>query len=435
MVKQKYEVTLANALNWANKYETVKQWLSGLQRQNKRSRELWLFCNWAGKTPEQLLALKDDRNSLEAEKLLDKFVAEKPYPESMTWLASIATRSFFAYHYKDLAKKAGVFTVERVKPIRKLPKEQLLQLYRTGATNPRDRALITFTHSTGIARETIVNLTWAHLEDNWETVDTPHIGIPDKLLKGHGRGKWKGVEQHTFLTLEAKKDLIDYRNWWQRRTHIKFKKTDHIFWNVNVPIQPLDYVTLGFQALKMARRSGVPFSWHDARRWVETALEEATLHPNWCRKIRGRKVRGEEAPYSRPAIEQLRRAYEKAIPYLEFTETKPALTQEQIRKQQVLDTIRLMYPNDTERITKIKNLLAKATTMKEIDEAVKTTGKTPREELEYDKVVSPTTKTTKHTKKEDCQRLITEAELETWLSQGWHVQAVLPSGKIVVSND
>jgi hypothetical protein len=34
-----------------------------------------------------------------------------------------------------------------------------------------------------------------------------------------------------------------------------------------------------------------------------------------------------------------------------------------------------------------------------------------------------------------CQRVITEMELEPLLTQGWRVAAVLPSGKIVVSNE
>jgi glycyl-tRNA synthetase beta subunit len=36
---------------------------------------------------------------------------------------------------------------------------------------------------------------------------------------------------------------------------------------------------------------------------------------------------------------------------------------------------------------------------------------------------------------EHCQRLVTEQELETLLTQGWNVVLCLPSGKIVVSND
>jgi len=33
------------------------------------------------------------------------------------------------------------------------------------------------------------------------------------------------------------------------------------------------------------------------------------------------------------------------------------------------------------------------------------------------------------------QRLISEEQLETLLAEGWHVAAVLPSGKIVISSE
>jgi hypothetical protein len=36
---------------------------------------------------------------------------------------------------------------------------------------------------------------------------------------------------------------------------------------------------------------------------------------------------------------------------------------------------------------------------------------------------------------EHCQRMVTEEKLALLLAQGWHVAAVLPSGKIVVSNE
>ena len=35
----------------------------------------------------------------------------------------------------------------------------------------------------------------------------------------------------------------------------------------------------------------------------------------------------------------------------------------------------------------------------------------------------------------NCQRIVDEADLGGLLAQGWQVAAVLPSGKIVVSND
>jgi hypothetical protein len=36
---------------------------------------------------------------------------------------------------------------------------------------------------------------------------------------------------------------------------------------------------------------------------------------------------------------------------------------------------------------------------------------------------------------ENCQRIVSEADLGALLAQGWRVAAVLPSGKIVVSNE
>lgn len=41
----------------------------------------------------------------------------------------------------------------------------------------------------------------------------------------------------------------------------------------------------------------------------------------------------------------------------------------------------------------------------------------------------------KNCKNGNCQKIINESELETWLAKGWKYVAILPSGKIVVSNE
>jgi len=51
---------------------------------------------------------------------------------------------------------------------------------------------------------------------------------------------------------------------------------------------------------------------------VQTQLEFARMQPNWIKKILRHKVKGEEDPYSRPKIEQLRSAYREATPYLDL---------------------------------------------------------------------------------------------------------------------
>ena len=92
---------------------------------------------------------------------------------------------------------------------------------------------------------------------------------------------------------------------------------------------------------KLAKRAGVEFSWHDARRYVETALEEAKINPNWCRKIRGRKIRGEENPYSKPAIEQLRTVLKEVVPKLQFLSAPAEVNEEERRVQATYDHLRL----------------------------------------------------------------------------------------------
>jgi hypothetical protein len=263
------------------------------------------------------LALKTNPQSKEAEYLLDNFIAKSNLPNAIKVNVAIAVKSFFKYNYTELARSCGQITLEKKKPYRKHSKEELLKIYRA-TQNPRDRALITFTWATSIAKESLMKIKWKHLEPDWEKQELPHINLPAEIIKGHGQGKYRGVEQHTFLTPEAKRDLIDYKNFMEQKGVI-FTPETNIFLEISRPFKPLTAGLLSKIAADLSKRSGVQFSWHDARRYVETALEEIKINPNWARKIRGRKVRGEEAPYSRPAIEQLRKVYAEAVPLLQFT--------------------------------------------------------------------------------------------------------------------
>lgn len=321
MVERKYEMTSREVIGkWAVDYPKVTTWLSKLQKKERNAWNLWLYCSRVGKTPDELLALKEDPRSRDAEFLLDGFAANELLTNSVMCNVVNSVKSFYTHNYCDLAKASGRVEQIKLKPYRKHSKEEMLKIYRA-CQNPRDRALITFTWSTAIARETLTKMQWKHLEVDWQTQEFPHIALPDKLLKGHGLGRYRGVEQHTFLTPEAKRDLIDYRDWLERVKGAKLTVDNTVFVKLHVPwCKSLGYASMSKIATVLGKRSGVLFGWHDARRYVETALEETKINPNWARKIRGRKVKGEEAPYSRPAVEQLRKAYSEAVPLLEFTQ-------------------------------------------------------------------------------------------------------------------
>ena len=72
---------------WAKKYEPVMNYLGKLNgRQGNVAMSLFHFCNYSGKDPNQLLELKKDYNSLDAERLLDSMAnAKVPFPEKRKW--------------------------------------------------------------------------------------------------------------------------------------------------------------------------------------------------------------------------------------------------------------------------------------------------------------------------------------------------------------
>ena len=412
---RKRAITEAEVMTWAEKHLLVKNWLAKVQQPEHRGYLFAMYCDWSGLSPEALYALKDDPKSLQAEYLLDKFVADKeaPFTDSVKWGIIQAVKSFFSHNYRDLAKKSGKIIVTKKRPERKPTKEELMKLWKACFT-PRDRALILFVNSTAIAKGTLDQLQWKEFEEEWEKQEIPCIVVPDQKLKGHGVGRWQGVKQITFLTPEAKEALIEYREWIEQKMGRELTDNDHVWLSTYEPYEPLTHSGLGMLIWKLAKRAGVKFSWHDARRYVETALEEAKIDPNWKRKIRGRKVRGEEAPYSQPAIEQLRAAFREVVPKLQFlTIAEPVISREEIRAEMA----EMLPPEYWERLAKKYKKpvewIKKMWRSKKLPKKTETNGGSSL----------------------DCQKIVSEEELPSLLAQGWRVAAVLPSGKIVVEKN
>jgi hypothetical protein len=413
---------------WASKYPEVMAWLPKLQIKELNALSLYRFCQWAGKTPTELLAMKKDRSSIEIEKLLDAFVAT---PKDVLGMANAtmrwcigAVRSFFKHNYIDVAKAAGALQAEKVKEYNKLSKEGLRKLWNW-TQNPRDKCLITFVNSTAVAKETLSEIKWKHLEENWEKVDLPCIDLPSEILKGHGRGKYKGVRQITFLTPEAKRDLINYKEWIEHNKGRKMTPEDHIFVETYAPYRPVSYDDIGGQIWRLSKRAGVPFSLHDGRRWVNTALEQIAISENWARKIRGRKVRGEEAPYSQPAINQLREKFREAVPLLQFTTETPTISKEMIRDEVMRNIEEQRLKETADRLHIPVEQVRAAFREKKGDwqralRALKKETATDGGDCNDGK---------------HCQEIVGEDELPQLLANGWTFVATLPSGKCVVSNE
>jgi len=318
-MQAKYAYTPKTVMEgWANKYESMRVWLSKINGVKKlRALDLWRFCDWAGKNPDELLAMKTSFTNTDVEQLLDRFVVECSNPESMRWRSSIAVKSFFRCNYRQIQTESGKMEYTIKKPQRFPTKLQRQELFKA-CYNQRDRALVCVSCCSAIALETMSKLRWLYFEQDWRKQEIPCIILPSEILKGHGKGKYKGVKQITFLTPEAKYELIKYSEYMTKEFGYKWTENDYVFLSLEEPYQPLTYNGLGNTILTISQRAEVPFSIHDGRRIVETALENTSTPRNWIQKVKGRKVRGEDSPYSKPATEQLRAKYKEALSELEF---------------------------------------------------------------------------------------------------------------------
>jgi len=400
------EIKKQNVLEaWAERYDEVKRWLTRIQEKQLSAFDLYRFCLWSGKSPTELLALKANPASKEAEALLDNFVAENKagFKNSVKFRITIAVKSFYKHNYYDLARASGVIPLDKVKPYNKPSKENLRKLW-SWSSNLRDKALITFVNSTAIAKETLSLLKWKHIQDNWEQADLPCINLPSEVLKGHGRGKYRGVQQITFLTGESVKDLKLYKEWIEQKIGRTLTAEDNVWLETRAPFKPLAYEEYGKLIWRLSKGAGVPFSWHDARRYVNTALEEIGMVPNWARKIRGRKVRGEEAPYSQPAIEQLRAKFKEAVPLLEFTTERAQVPKEVLERMAALEFEQQQL----------------------------------RQQYKFRKKVSKPEAAERCKDGEHCGeefKEIAENELLNYLNEGWQVVHNLQNGQVIVKRD
>jgi len=339
MVRRKYRYSFNDVVDkWAKnsgewRWASVGRWLNSIQKTGDRCHSLFLFCEWCGKNPDELLALKKN-GGLEAEYLLDEFTgldgsADAPYPNSIMWNCVQSVRSFFKKNYLSLEPAAGKMTLRKVRPYRKHTRDQLVQIFKA-CYDPRDRSMVATVFCSAIAKETLMNLKWLHFEEDWENREVPHISVPDTLLKGHGVGRWKGVQQETFLTPEAKRELLYYRGWMEKLRGEKFSRDDFVYVSLHKPYGQLNRSTMGAVHQRISKRLPFVFSWHDGRRYVQTALEEAGLSHNWIQKIKGRKVRGEDNPYSLPEIDKLREAYRRALPNLCFLDVEAMVAKKEV---------------------------------------------------------------------------------------------------------
>ena len=336
MAKQEPEIARSDIEAFRSKHKSVQDWLNKLTRSDETRyhylRDLVRYCRTVGVNPDELL--EERRNDKlhgthEAEKRLDDFVANAPFPHQAKWRVAFTVKSFFKGNYEDLSKGSGKISFQRQKPIR-CPESFEIELMARDAPL-RDKVLLKLLRDTGMREASVARLRWSHLWDElfdtrtgslvWDHVRPVHIRLTSTELKG----RYSEVEQHSFLTPETVELLLQYKKFREDKGE-KISKESFLFVRDRrkgrryLPLTRKGIIYVVRDASQRVDKDRV-YSPHDFRRFAQTVFERARIQPNWVRKLLGRKIRGEEDPYSRPKIDDLRNEFARAIPLITQVKT------------------------------------------------------------------------------------------------------------------
>ncbi len=126
------------------------------------------------------------------------------------------------------------------------------------------------------------------------------------------------------------------------------------------------------------------------------------------RKIRVRKLKGEESPYSHPAISQLREKLREAVPLLEFTSDTPKGVDERLKALEAFKTS--LTPEQQEQARRGGLMFHK-----DVSEPKHRKGEC---------------KDGKHFAEEFKQ--VKEGALLRYLQEGWEIKHELPNGEVII---
>ena len=283
----------------------------------------------------------------------------------------------------------------------------------------RDKALFMVMLSSGLRVGTAMRLRLKDYEP-YEDLGIIHVE------GGEGKKLSEGFWYWTFITPEARKVLEQYLEW-RRMRGDKLAPESPLFARIDAE-KPFGYsANVTKQWRRLLRKAGLSrriegHDWnelhlHTLRKFFHTQCKAAGIRRDyydfWMGHTQGLDLADS---YWREEIPRHVAEYRKAIPYLSIYET-PSIDEVEMRKRQILDMVRLLMP---EKFETVKNALMKVKSARELDSQIQNLMiKIKRKnEVEEDS--------------EDCEKVISESELEKYLARGWRFKGVLPSGKILI---
>lgn len=426
------------------KFDSVRYWfesMAGRAEGTKRSylSHLKRFSQWLGKTPDELIAEREQQLKSEDKKVqrtmemhvkrYNAYLDEHGAGAGTKTTARAAIKSFFEHHYMKLEFIRGDFPTEAIEERRKVEKEEILAMLELA--DVRDRALIHVLKDSGLAVSDASRLKVGLLfrKSKISPITAKDVeNLPDFIPLKMIRKKTK-AKIRSFLGREAVKALKTYLKHRMRGTaHVypgqkvgekgiapeTLTPNSPLFRTRSRKVKAMSTKRIKDAIRERAKRSGISgISAHSFRKYTQTMLEVARIDPNWRRLILGKKLPGSEGSYSMPSTPDLQRAYEEAYQHIQvFERLSLAVLQ---KRQQIVEELQGKIfagePLTEEDFVKAKRYSIRfVTRLKRHVEKVAEKAEDPN----------------------DCQKLIPMDDLEHHLKAGWRFIAQLPNGKVVI---
>jgi integrase len=411
-------------------FKVVTQWLDEVKSERTGSEKtqisyldhLIVFVRYMDMTPAELIAKawEEQKREMTADKPPTKTWAEKQALACLNELVKrgrkkygalqvyAAARSFFRYNGIQFKGKTPTASVET---IYHLPSnQQLAQAWKIGT--PEQRLAVSILRSTGMRPEDALALVWGDLQ--WQ-YDASRAYI-DKLSQK------EDLRFAVYLTAEAS-ELV--RLEMQKR----YGSVDGI--PKDAKLLDYNYNNLFYLTRRFGRNVNLYLSPKYFRKLFRTRCSPI-IGKDAVQKMAGWKIAGAGKHYFLPSPEDCLQTYLEIERLLTF-EPKAVADKEQIIENLIMSAIAQGLPAEKAKqmrtIFRVKALKTEDVAVelrKAIEQLKQEEEQTKREE---------TAENAGCANGQHCQRIVSEAELGALLAQSWRVAAVLPSGKIVVSND
>jgi integrase/recombinase XerD len=353
---------------------------------------------------ERKAELKDSETEMNAENKLREFCAVLENKKTVT-RTTIATKyhapckSFYSYNNlplklrtpKHTTKERSPHTVEELKTLMKI-------------VDVRERAFIMLLKDSGMSREDAVTLRYGDIKAEYEAgKEVIHLKVVRQK---------ESIEYDTFIGKNAIESIKAYLEYRQRRGEMITDSTPIIATLKGKALTPENFSTI-FD--RLSDKVGFKTSPHRFRKYFESHL--ALSAPSILVKYWLGHSLGVEKSYFMPPLEKQREKYCESYHEIDISE-KPTLSEQKIKQMIALEDLKKYVP--PERHAELEKLVLRTQSTKELDDLGSNirTGKIQLERINH-----------------DCQFLISENELENYIARGFRFVAVLPSGKILVSNE